>query len=161
MGERTDSSRKGQGKRDLTRSTVEALLEQVLGKPKNTLRDIHTELVLADRQRALLARVFSRSADTLFSAEEVELVVDAVQEYGECRLPEFLFAGLEEPEKYAPPPLTAAELRTLIGVCAVSAGKDARQLVVDINRGLMAEQMRLRSALVRQSGPEVIPAVDR
>jgi hypothetical protein len=164
MGKRTDSSKHGRARRPPSRYVVEALLERLLGKPKNTLRDIHTELMLADRQRSLLARVFSRGPETLFSAEEVELLIDAIQEYGECRLPAFLLDGVKDPDKYAPPPLTAQEIRVLIDVCALASGKGSPQFVAEIDRGLVAEQTLLRSAFVKtapSAGLEAEAAAER
>lgn len=135
-----------------TRS-VEALLVAALGTPRRTLRDVHTELMVVDKQRALLGKIFERRASNLFSIEEVELIFDSIEEYGQVQLPQCLFGDDQDEAFYAPPPLTAGELREVLALCALRGGMDPRDLVVKINQGMVSDQVRLRSEMVACDGP--------
>jgi hypothetical protein len=135
----------------ITRFTVESLLEEMLGAPRLSLRDAHTELVMVDRQRALLAQAVARRPADMFLVEEVELLLDAIEEYGACTIPSLLFGGDGWARDFAPPPLSAREMRLVIDVCALSLTLDSDDFVAQVDDALRLEQMRLRAAFVAQS----------
>jgi len=138
--------------RGMTRSQVEGLLEAALGRPRRSARDIHTELVLVDRQRAVLNRVLSSGPACLFTVEEVELLFDALEEFGDCYISDVLGIDWLAADA-APPPLTTDEVRALIELCAFQTATVSRAFIEGVDAGLVVEQTRLRKALVSWQEP--------
>ncbi len=133
--------------------TIEPLLEAALGRPKGSLRDIHTELMMVDTQRAILARILGPKPAGVFSIEEVELFFDAIEEYGDCSIAEVLGVPWSTDDASAPPPLLKQELQAVIRLCALSSGLEPRDFVLALTSGMAAGQAHLRGVLLDPASP--------
>jgi hypothetical protein len=132
---------------NLTNRDVEQLLETVLGRPRQSLRDLHTELVLADRQRSLLRQLATRNDDDIYGIEEVELMLDAVDEYADGAL-RVGSGSARTDEELSPPPLTVREMRKLVALAALARGMLPGDLLERVDEALCNEQLRLRKSFL-------------
>jgi hypothetical protein len=129
-----------------SRAEVEALLESMLGAPASDPDDLRVEIRLLAAQSAVLAVIATPGPRTL-GPEEVELALDAIEDFGDCEIADL--AGVDwSATEVAAPAMEVAALRELIARAARREGRTAACLLHRVATGIAATRDRLQAVAV-------------